>query len=1300
MEVPGLYTTEYRTYNNADPSTIFKSDDNSKVVSWNSGHTEAELKNAFEVTFNSNGGGGTMSAQEFAHGVPQNLSQNMFTKPGSVFIKWNTMTDGTGTSYADKEPITLTDNLTLYAQWGWSCGDGLAASLVGNTLTIEKTDPIKSGVMDNFPSNEAPWYKDRSKIKTVVVDDEVKSIGRYAFHDCNKIESVIIGNGVTTIGESAFGNCKILKSINFPDSLTTISRYALTDASHSVTIELYKYKPGVVDPEPVPVTADYLKGKTWDGTGNLKLYNHNQVFVTFHGNGSTSGTMEKQPFTPGTEQQLSPNTFAKDGYGFFGWNTEADGTGTKYPDKKSITIDSDQDLYAIWKWNWDEGLTAILVSGTLTISGNGEISEVPWNNIKSDITTVVVEEGITKIGQNAFYGCSFLTTATIPNSVTIIGEGAFCQCPLKSLSVGSNLAKFEGNPFTSIFNGDESVQTPEKLKGRAWVGLDGQKLYCPAVTFNSNDGMDYKDIQGFISEQAQKLKPNGFKRIDYAFTGWNTKADGTGTGYSDEQSITINSNLLLYAQWIYAKHRVTYDVDGGSVAAPIQSDVAEGQSFKAAVYAGTKTGYTFGGWTSGGKTYQPGDDVTMGSSDMVLKAKWNAKPVPTEQYTVYIAAGDGGTVSSDSLIVDSGTTITVAVNTLTIGSVEVTATPSDGYVFNSWSGITSTTVTSDMSVTAYFSKQGERTWTISYNLSKGSWKEGYTAPTEYYQGVGTALPNASNVTPYVKDGYSVSFLGWYLTGDKSKTIVSSVTPTDKGNKSFTALWEETVNSYAYTVYYKNAAGKEIAPPYKGAAEFGTKVTPEIIQITGYIAPTKTETIVIKSNESLNTVTYNYAAITFTITVSSGSHGTIAGPTTVEYGSDAIFAIVGDDDYIISDVTVDGKSVGKKGVYTFASVTSDHTISAVFEYKKDARTVIDDVGNVIEVYTDSQDGKDVKVAIHYNANGKTESYATVSVSEDAWTTVSVKTDSEGKTVVGTTAMIQCDVTMTVTSKDLDGAKEAAASAAKSLDVDADDKIYIIVDSATEAGTSKGASISFEGVSNDNTMAITVLGDAGSISFDNKVIDTALKSASTFNVVFEKADDSSITPEQRKAADGNTVYDIYATVNGTTMTAFDGEVKISMPYELKEGESATSVKIYYVSDEGNVELIGGNWSNGYVTANLRHFSDYFAAADYELRNITLEKTGEGSVEASTYACSPGTTVKLIATPADGWKFVKWESQQVTVTDGSFVMPDEDVTLNAVFEKNALLFGFDWWWVLIIAAVVVCIAVGYWFYNRRKA
>ena len=52
----------------------------------------------------------------------------------------------------------------------------------------------------------------------------------------------------------------------------------------------------------------------------------------------------------------------------------------------------------------------------------------PWKNIQANIKNVVINEGITSIGERAFYGCENLTTITIPNSVTAIGYAAFYGC--------------------------------------------------------------------------------------------------------------------------------------------------------------------------------------------------------------------------------------------------------------------------------------------------------------------------------------------------------------------------------------------------------------------------------------------------------------------------------------------------------------------------------------------------------------------------------------------------------------------------------------------------------------------------------------------------------------------------------------------------------------------------------------------------------------------------------------------------------------------------------------------------------
>jgi len=73
--------------------------------------------NTNTVTFNVNGGSGSMSNESFTSGVAKALSTNTFTFSGDTFIGWNTAANGSGTSYSNGETITLYGSITLYAQW-------------------------------------------------------------------------------------------------------------------------------------------------------------------------------------------------------------------------------------------------------------------------------------------------------------------------------------------------------------------------------------------------------------------------------------------------------------------------------------------------------------------------------------------------------------------------------------------------------------------------------------------------------------------------------------------------------------------------------------------------------------------------------------------------------------------------------------------------------------------------------------------------------------------------------------------------------------------------------------------------------------------------------------------------------------------------------------------------------------------------------------------------------------------------------------------------------------------------------
>ena len=113
-------------------------------------------------------------------------------------------------------------------------------------------------------------------------------------------------------------------------------------------------------------------------------------------------------------------------------------------------------------------------NGTLTISGSGKIEDCrsdidqPWYSNRSDITSVVIEPGVTSIGSQAFYECSNLTSITIPSGLTSIGEQAFGNCTgLTSITIPSGLISIGDYAFwnctgltsITIQNGVTSIGT-------------------------------------------------------------------------------------------------------------------------------------------------------------------------------------------------------------------------------------------------------------------------------------------------------------------------------------------------------------------------------------------------------------------------------------------------------------------------------------------------------------------------------------------------------------------------------------------------------------------------------------------------------------------------------------------------------------------------------------------------------------------------------------------------------------------------------------------------------------------------
>lgn len=142
------------------------------------------------------------------------------------------------------------------------------------------------------------------------------------------------------------------------------------------------------------------------------------------------------------------------------------------------------------------------------------------------------------------------------------------------------------------------------------------------ITYDVNGGSGAVGTQKVIRGITAKVTPAATPtRTNYSFIGWNTKADGTGTSFSNGSNISTTLNITLYAQWTQTAFLVTVEADeGATITFDGQSFSGESTSFYKAggTYAVTITanaGYII-------KTRSPASDgnVTISDNTTVLSA--------------------------------------------------------------------------------------------------------------------------------------------------------------------------------------------------------------------------------------------------------------------------------------------------------------------------------------------------------------------------------------------------------------------------------------------------------------------------------------------------------------------------------------------------------------------------------------------------------------------------------------------------------------------------------------------------------
>lgn len=251
------------------------------------------------------------------------------------------------------------------------------------------------------------------------------------------------------------------------------------------------------------------------------------------------------------------------------------------------------------------------------------------------------------------------------------------------------------------------------------------------IKFDNNGGSGTMSNQTFTYDVAQSISNNTFTYSQKEFASWNTKANGTGTSFNNQESImnlstTYNDVITLYAQWQTPSYRVVFDKNGGyGIMNPLTFTVGQTRNLSMNIFL--RTGYSFKGWNTKangtGTSYEDKASFTYNStnSTIIIYAQWQ----PNTYSVTFNANGGSGSMAKQNFTY--GTPTALLANQFT----------RSGYIFESWN------TKADGTGVTYF--ENEKVTNITSNNNEtvtlyAQWKPGQT-----YSITGYTVDNSNNL---------------------------------------------------------------------------------------------------------------------------------------------------------------------------------------------------------------------------------------------------------------------------------------------------------------------------------------------------------------------------------------------------------------------------------------------------------------------------------------------------------------------------------------------------------------------------
>ncbi len=435
-------------------------------------------------------------------------------------------------------------------------------------LTISGT-----GAMDNYLlETDTPWYKYNNKIKSIVIENGVTSVGNYAFRFCTTATAVTIANSVEKIGDYAFENGYNIVDLTLSNKLTSVGKEAFSSCSKITSLDL---------PETLTTTGHYAFSgckaltsltipsslKTIDGYAFAGCSGLTEVTISDGVKSIQAGAFQTCTALAGVHIPYGLTSVGKSAF--------SDCTSLKniyyggtWEDWRKVSIDSGNDpLKAAFCHPTDEFecgdnlMWSLSEDGVLTISGTGAMdnylleTDTPWYKYNNKIKSIVIENGVTSVGNYAFRFCTTATAVTIANSVEKIGDYAFENgYNIVDLTLSNKLTSVGKEAFSSCSK-ITSLDLPETLTTTGHYAFSGCKALT-SLTIPSSlktiDGYAFAGCSGLtevtISDGVKSIQAGAFQTCT-ALAGVHIPYGLTSVGKSAFSDCTSLKNIYYGGTW-------------------------------------------------------------------------------------------------------------------------------------------------------------------------------------------------------------------------------------------------------------------------------------------------------------------------------------------------------------------------------------------------------------------------------------------------------------------------------------------------------------------------------------------------------------------------------------------------------------------------------------------------------------------------------------------------------------------------------------------------------------------------------